>query len=65
VVETQLEASLGRVPAGRAEEVVVAYEPIWAIGTGKTATPGLAGTGQTSVSRLPLILQLVNLGGGP
>jgi len=42
VVETQLEASLGRVPAGRAEEVVVAYEPIWAIGTGKTATPGLA-----------------------
>jgi len=30
-----------------------------------TATPGLAGTGQTSVSRLPLLLQLVNLGGGP
>jgi triosephosphate isomerase (TIM) len=42
VVEAQLEASLGRVPAGRAEEVVVAYEPVWAIGTGKTATPRLA-----------------------
>ena len=42
VVGAQLEASLGRVPAERAEEVVVAYEPVWAIGTGRTATPALA-----------------------
>ena len=41
-VGAQLEASLSRVPVERAEEVVIAYEPVWAIGTGKTATPALA-----------------------
>jgi triosephosphate isomerase len=42
VVQAQLSASLASVPAERAAELVVAYEPIWAIGTGKTATPELA-----------------------
>jgi triosephosphate isomerase len=42
VVGAQLQASLARVPAQRAEEVVIAYEPVWAIGTGRTATPALA-----------------------
>jgi triosephosphate isomerase len=42
VVGGQLERSLADVPAARAPEVVVAYEPIWAIGTGRTATPELA-----------------------
>ncbi|HKS98130.1 MAG TPA: triose-phosphate isomerase [Rugosimonospora sp.] len=36
---TQLDADLAGIPADQAEKVVVAYEPIWAIGTGKTATP--------------------------
>lgn len=42
VVGAQLKESLSSVPEGRAAEVVVAYEPIWAIGTGKTATPEMA-----------------------
>jgi triosephosphate isomerase len=35
----QLEAALVGVPADKARDVVVAYEPIWAIGTGEVATP--------------------------
>src|SRR5260221_2701605 len=39
VLERQLQADLAGVESGRLSEVVVAYEPIWAIGTGRTATP--------------------------
>jgi triosephosphate isomerase (TIM) len=39
VLERQLQADLAEVGAGSLAEVVVAYEPIWAIGTGRTATP--------------------------
>jgi triosephosphate isomerase (TIM) len=35
----QVQEGLDRVPAERLPDVVVAYEPIWAIGTGRTATP--------------------------
>jgi len=42
VVGAQLEQSLAEISAAEAPEVVVAYEPIWAIGTGRTATPELA-----------------------
>ncbi len=35
----QLRAALSGVPAEQARQVVVAYEPVWAIGTGKVATP--------------------------
>lgn len=42
VVETQLTEGLKDIDEGKAEEVVIAYEPVWAIGTGKTATPEMA-----------------------
>jgi triosephosphate isomerase (TIM) len=35
----QVQEALEKVPKERLPEVVVAYEPIWAIGTGKVATP--------------------------
>jgi triosephosphate isomerase (TIM) len=35
----QLGAALDGVPAEKAREVVIAYEPVWAIGTGEVATP--------------------------
>jgi triosephosphate isomerase len=37
-VETQLQESLFEFSAGRISGIVIAYEPIWAIGTGRTAT---------------------------
>jgi triosephosphate isomerase len=42
VLTRQVEADLAEVPDARLSEVAVAYEPIWAIGTGRTATPGQA-----------------------
>ena len=41
VVRAQLGKVLERVGA-RLAQIVVAYEPVWAIGTGKTATPAMA-----------------------
>jgi len=41
VVERQIEALRGLTTV-QVSSVVVAYEPVWAIGTGKTATPGQA-----------------------
>jgi triosephosphate isomerase len=38
VVELQTRAALTGVAADDAKKIVVAYEPVWAIGTGKTAT---------------------------
>ena len=42
VIDSQIEESLAGLPRERAVEIVVAYEPIWAIGTGRTATPEMA-----------------------
>ena len=39
VLERQLRADLAAVEGSKLGEVVIAYEPIWAIGTGRTATP--------------------------
>jgi triosephosphate isomerase len=42
VVERQLERALRSLTPDEAARAVVAYEPVWAIGTGKTATPAQA-----------------------
>ena len=39
VVTTQVRGCLGGLPADRMAESVIAYEPVWAIGTGRNATP--------------------------
>lgn len=39
VVRTQLEEGLFSLPEDAFRKVVIAYEPVWAIGTGLTATP--------------------------
>ncbi len=38
LIALQVKAALADVPAEKARKCVIAYEPIWAIGTGKTAT---------------------------
>ena len=42
VLRRQVAADLAGLEDGRLAEVVIAYEPVWAIGTGKTATPDQA-----------------------
>lgn len=42
VIERQMNVGLKDVTAADCERLVIAYEPVWAIGTGKTATPDQA-----------------------
>ncbi len=42
VVKSQMEASLFDLPANDFGKIILAYEPVWAIGTGKTATAAQA-----------------------
>jgi len=39
VVKTQTNGSLHNVSEQELKNIIIAYEPVWAIGTGKTATP--------------------------
>ena len=42
VVSTQVKGALDALPSAEVQKLVIAYEPVWAIGTGKTATSAQA-----------------------
>ena len=52
VVSRQLEGALEGVAEGELPKVTIAYEPVWAIGTGKTATPEKAQEVHAFIRRL-------------
>ena len=49
LIAYQVKAALAGVPADKMRHVVIAYEPLWAIGTGKTATAEQAGEVCTNI----------------
>jgi triosephosphate isomerase len=53
----QVQEGLEHVPQGRVAEVAIAYEPIWAIGTGRVATPDQAQEAASFVRALVGALQ--------
>lgn len=52
VVKSQFEKSLEGLSKEEIVKIVIAYEPVWAIGTGKTATPEQAEQIQSYIRRL-------------
>jgi triosephosphate isomerase len=60
-VTGQVEAAVTGLPMDRMERLVIAYEPIWAIGTGKTATPDDA---QTTIGLIRKVVRSIH-GDGP
>lgn len=42
VIESQFKGSVGALTAEEFSRILIAYEPVWAIGTGRTATPEIA-----------------------
>jgi triosephosphate isomerase len=51
VLRRQCVRAFHAISAKKAAKLVVAYEPVWAIGTGKTATPELAGEAHAVIRR--------------
>jgi len=52
VIKRQIDGGLVGVTAAHADRLVIAYEPVWAIGTGKTATPAMAQEAQGAIRLL-------------
>ncbi len=57
VVSRQLKGGLADITAEQAESITIAYEPVWAIGTGRSATPEDANNVHKDVIR-PLLKEL-------
>jgi triosephosphate isomerase len=49
VLERQVRAAIAGLPADQLAATVIAYEPVWAIGTGKVATPGEASSAHRTI----------------
>lgn len=52
VIEKQVRSALSGLTRGESKALVLAYEPVWAIGTGKTATPSQAEEAQEFIRKL-------------
>jgi triosephosphate isomerase len=52
VLTTQLTAAIAVVRPSEVDRVVIAYEPIWAIGTGRSATPEMAQESTAAIREL-------------
>lgn len=52
VLESQVRGSLAGLSKEQMEETILAYEPVWAIGTGKTATSGQAQAAHLFIRKL-------------
>jgi triosephosphate isomerase (TIM) len=52
VLDTQVRGSLAGLSKSQMEETIIAYEPVWAIGTGKTATSAQAQEAHLFIRRL-------------
>ncbi len=51
VVRRQVRSGLGRLTEPDLSHIIVAYEPVWAIGTGRTATPEIAAEMHAEIRR--------------
>lgn len=51
-IKLQVRAALSEVPEEDARQVIIAYEPLWAIGTGETASPEQAQEAHATIRQL-------------
>ena len=52
VLKTQFEGGIAGLSKDEFAQIVIAYEPVWAIGTGRTATPEMAADAHKAVRTL-------------
>jgi triosephosphate isomerase len=52
IIKEQLETALNKVQPSQLDDLIIAYEPVWAIGTGKVATPEIAEEVHLNIRRI-------------